>query len=500
MMPLLFSYLLASTLCLSGMYGCYMLFFHGSLPAKWNRWILLGTVFLSLVLPANTISIEVPVSMETVSLATPLHTWLPKPNLSDSSLEIIQPIGNLEMNQEVNIWIIFLFVYMAGLGMLAIQFLKRIRTLGQLIYESSGNKYPGYTILYQEKDMMPYSFWRYVFVNEDFEELPKQEKEWMLTHELVHIRNLHSLDILLLELMRIVFWFNPLLPLITQRLKEVHEYIADEETVQDQYVHAYARLLVHSVGTVKAIPFVNGFAQSMLSKRVQRLLGPTKVGSKKLALLIPIIGLFVFTFSCDVQPIPRKADSITELKPEIVLPKSSQSLSIEEDVQVNYLPAIKPIKGQIYSGFGMRMHPVFKIRKRHTGIDFSAEIGTPVHATADGVIDFVGTNKGGYGIYIDILHEKTGFKTRYAHLSKGLFSKDQHVKRGDIIGFSGNSGLSTKPHLHYEVMMKDSSNANSWIKKNPADYFPIDMVPEQIEEKIQASIIRRSVEDNMSMD
>lgn len=116
-----------------------------------------------------------------------------------------------------------------------------------------------------------------------------------------------------------------------------------------------------------------------------------------------------------------------------------------------HMPAIKPTKGIILSGFGMRFHPVLKYRRMHDGVDFRAHVGTKVHATGDGTINFAST-KGTYGKLIVINHG-FGMKSRYAHLSsfaKGI-RPGKKVKRGDIIGYSGNTGITEGPHLHYEV-------------------------------------------------
>jgi len=95
------------------------------------------------------------------------------------------------------------------------------------------------------------------------------------------------------------------------------------------------------------------------------------------------------------------------------------------------------------------MHPILKIRRMHTGIDILSNLRTPVHVTGDGKIQSVGY-RGGYGLTVQVDHG-FGYSTLYAHLSKVLVKKGQKVKRGDIIAKTGNSGLSTGPHLHYEV-------------------------------------------------
>jgi len=118
------------------------------------------------------------------------------------------------------------------------------------------------------------------------------------------------------------------------------------------------------------------------------------------------------------------------------------------------IPAIQPIDNKdltrIASGFGYRIHPIYKTRRLHAGMDFSAKTGTPIYATGDGKVFKVSKTRKGYGNYVIIDHGY-GYKTLYAHMSKFIVKKGQSVKRGETIGFVGNTGTSVAPHLHYEV-------------------------------------------------
>tara|TARA_B100001105_G_C22319528_1_gene411867 strand:- start:334 stop:1083 length:750 start_codon:yes stop_codon:yes gene_type:complete len=116
-----------------------------------------------------------------------------------------------------------------------------------------------------------------------------------------------------------------------------------------------------------------------------------------------------------------------------------------------------PINGaQLSSGFGMRKHPILGYNKKHRGVDFAASSGTPILAAGTGHIEFVGTN-GGAGKYIRIKH-MNGYKTSYSHLNKYAsgIKKNIKVKQGQVIGYVGTTGLSTGPHLHYEVIFNGS--------------------------------------------
>ncbi|MCX6352273.1 MAG: M23 family metallopeptidase [Bacteroidetes bacterium] len=142
------------------------------------------------------------------------------------------------------------------------------------------------------------------------------------------------------------------------------------------------------------------------------------------------------------------------------------------------MPAIQPISNQyvkqIGSGFGYRLHPIYKHMQMHTGIDFNAKTGTPIYATGDGVVQGYDPNGAGYGLHI-IINHGFGYATLYGHMSKVIARAGQKVKRGQLIGLVGSTGLSTAPHLHYEVMRNGQ-------KTNPVNYFHNDLSPLQYKE------------------
>lgn len=167
------------------------------------------------------------------------------------------------------------------------------------------------------------------------------------------------------------------------------------------------------------------------------------------------------------------------------------NLARDKDDMLQSIPAIQPVKNKdlkrIASGFGMRIHPIYKIAKMHTGLDFSADIGAEVYATGDGVIGEVDSKLSGYGHHVVIQHG-FGFETLYAHLSRVMVRPRERVKRGQVIGYVGNSGTSVGPHLHYEVI-------KNGVKVNPVFYFYNDITPEQYEDLLQ-----RAANANQSLD
>ena len=147
---------------------------------------------------------------------------------------------------------------------------------------------------------------------------------------------------------------------------------------------------------------------------------------------------------------------------------------------LRHLPAIQPVANKdlkrMASGYGYRIHPIYQTRIFHEGMDFSCDIGTPVYATADGVVKKA-RRESGYG-YVIVIDHGYGYETRYAHLKSFNVKQGQRVQRGQTIALSGNSGRSTGPHLHYEVLQRGRH-------VNPANYYFMDLDADQYEEMIR---------------
>lgn len=146
---------------------------------------------------------------------------------------------------------------------------------------------------------------------------------------------------------------------------------------------------------------------------------------------------------------------------------------IENSEMLAHIPVIRPVKGRVVSFFGPRFHPIYKKRKMHTGLDLHADRGTPVYATGDAIVKLASYSHNGYGIQVELNHSY-GFVTKYAHLSKVLVKPGQEVKRGQVIAFSGNTGTSVAPHLHYEVI--HYGNKIDPLKHLIQDYSPKDFL------------------------
>lgn len=181
----------------------------------------------------------------------------------------------------------------------------------------------------------------------------------------------------------------------------------------------------------------------------------------------------------------------TAIRMDVLTKKSYvQSKSFDEVAQLSKragdmascIPAIPPINPdpsnyRLSSTFGYRTDPVYGRMARHTGVDFAMDPGNPIYATGDGVVESVKFEFFGYGNQVVIDHG-FGYKTRYAHMKNIGVVEGMKVKRGECIGESGNSGKSTGPHLHYEVIYRDSP-------VNPSNYYDLSITPEEYSVMVQ---------------
>ena len=150
---------------------------------------------------------------------------------------------------------------------------------------------------------------------------------------------------------------------------------------------------------------------------------------------------------------------VDKLKKQMVIQSKSYDqiadLIKNQQKMLTSIPSIQPVPNKnlerMASGYGWRVDPIYKIQEFHKGMDFTCPIGTAVHVTGDGVVETVDFSYGGYGNEVVVNHGY-GYRTRYGHLSRFNVKPGMKVKRGDVIAFSGNTGKSTGPHVHYEVM------------------------------------------------
>jgi murein DD-endopeptidase MepM/ murein hydrolase activator NlpD len=245
--------------------------------------------------------------------------------------------------------------------------------------------------------------------------------------------------VILTEVYIAFFWFNPLLYFYRKSLKAVHEFQADKGVLQNGVkTSQYLQLLKQSLEVSKPNKLYNYFNQPILKKRVTMMTKPksNRLAKLKYILLLPVCALLISAFT----------------SPSVENNKYLNIIAVSKFLSAtpSGFPLQNASKNDITSFFGEKSkRPKTKANKAHSGIDIRAKIGTPVIATADGIIAKAAM-EGDWGNLIVITHAD-GYETWYAHLNGFNINENQAVKKGDIIGYVGNTGRSSGPHLHYEV-------------------------------------------------
>lgn len=189
----------------------------------------------------------------------------------------------------------------------------------------------------------------------------------------------------------------------------------------------------------------------------------------------------------DSELIIKTAEKLDKLSKQLYIQSKSFDevfeMAKKKEEMLAALPAIQPVSNKdltrMASGYGYRTDPVYKTIKMHAGMDFTAPRGTPIYATGDGKVIRADRTSRGYGNHVRIKHGY-GYVTLYAHMSKMNCKVGQKVKRGDVIGYVGNTGKSVGPHCHYEVR----KNGNPI---NPVNFYFNDLTPEQYAKMIELS-------------
>ncbi|MFK7749737.1 MAG: peptidoglycan DD-metalloendopeptidase family protein [Kordia sp.] len=293
------------------------------------------------------------------------------------------------------------------------------------------------TTVYSAQVAEVFSYFHWIFVPST---KATSVDECIITHEKAHVFKLHSVDVVLTELFIAFSWCNPLAYSFRKSLKSVHEFQADAYVLTQQKVKksSYLQLLLMSLEPKNTNPAYNYFSHPTLKKRIEMI---TKSSSKNklkftYILVLPLIALVFMAFKNEDSGIILDETSPTVLK---ILGEIPSAFPVQNGT-------IKDISSE----FGVvRKHPKLKNKTPHGGIDIKAKKGTPIIATAMGTV-LKAKDEGKWGNLIVISHA-SGFETWYAHLEGFNTKAGTHVAKGDIIGYVGSTGLSTAPHLHYEV-------------------------------------------------
>ena len=440
-------YMLESSLCMAGFYLVYRFLLAQDTFASRNRIYLLVSTFISMLIPLLNFSLN-----EEVITATNQFVW----ELENSFYNEFVQAKELEVKaSSFSLLSLLIGIYFLGLSIALSRIAKHVIHLVKLIQANEIKIINGFKVVSVNENSSPYSFFGYIFLNP--KNITQSEQNHVLLHESIHARQAHSLDLIFIELLKALLWFNPFIYFIKRSLIEMHEYLADRECLNEGVDKiSYQTALLKSVESQMMLALTSSFNSSLTLKRIKMIkkINTSQIANLKLLFAIPVllIGLLSFGFTEIPAPIVKGNLNAYEPSNDIVFPiKSGDKIFIS-------------------AGYGERYHPILKKKKFHRGMDIAAPKGTPIVSVLDGVVRKVNESfeEGkGYGRFIIVDH-KNEMSSLYSQMDSYAVKEGQKISKGDVIGKVGSSGISTGPHLHFELKKEGK-------QVNPKDYFKMDL-------------------------
>ncbi len=294
-MPPFFLYFIESSICMAIFYSFYVLLLQNTRKFRLNRYFLLLGLLLAYGLPLLNIVITTTSTNRVFLDALPTFSN----NLSSIEINSEQTIGTQIRSYSTILW----SIYLTGLVLLGLRFLLQLASFYRLLKNSTLQKLPNGNYLLENKQTPTFSFLHIIVFNPQM--LSATEKQYILEHEQAHSQQKHSLDILLVNVLSIVFWCNPLWYAYKSSLKEIHEFLADEAVLQQSAISIkqYAALMINQTAHINGFSLSNNFSKHQIKKRIimMKHQNLSRFSTARYLLSIPLIALLVLTFSCQEQ-------------------------------------------------------------------------------------------------------------------------------------------------------------------------------------------------------
>ncbi|MEN1784707.1 MAG: peptidoglycan DD-metalloendopeptidase family protein [Bacteroidota bacterium] len=443
-MEFFFNILLKSSGILLLFFGVYSVFLRKETFFTVNRLFLLTGLIASVTLP-----------FVTFTKTTYLTRTLPSPEPIRSEMFEAPAAISVPLQSDtfsLDFYAILLGLYLIGVCYGTTKFLLQILALKRLKNKSDQIVDENFVHIRTAGHIAPFSFFHFVFYCP--QQFSKPELQTILTHEQVHVRGRHSIDVLLTELVLLLLWFNPVIWAYRKIVKQNLEFLADAKTcrlTKDRKHYQY--LMLKQASGLPELAFINPFFSSFIKKRIVMLQQKPSKRSHylKLLLILPLIGLFMASFNS------------AEVVSYVSLPEQAISAPVQAPPKFISPLAHSAIK-KVSLTFGNAKDTADGKTKFHQGVDLVAASGTAVQASASGTV-LKSTYTPGYGEQV-VLQHQDGYTTKYAHLKNRAVAIGDQIKVGQPLGQVGSTGRASKPHLHFEI-------AKSGQNLDPAAWIPL---------------------------
>jgi bla regulator protein blaR1 len=440
----IFHFIITNCLISGTLYLLFFLLFKKLTHYSLNRKYLISALFLSILLPFSYYFIDFSFLkiisnefVETEILGTISHR-------GNTIMGIESNEQELGLIESINIRYMLFVLYVSVAIVFSIRLLIDIKSVTRLIRNNRKIKQGKWSLIILNTQIPTFTFFNYIFINKTDWKRNKEDINQIIKHEIVHVLHRHSWDIIFLEMVTIFLWFNPFVYLYKRSIKQIHEFHADFEASGLSNAKEYSTLLVNLAASQHSFSLVSNFSKKQLKQRIIMLntLKSNKMTKFRYLMVLPFV-ISLTIIACNLAPI--EANDIDKKN------------SLIQDASIPTLLPVALVDGvEISAGFGEMINPITKKKVMHKGVDIKAPEGTSIFATADGIIQKARYSDKGYGNLICIEHQAEMI-TLYAHLKDINVKVGDKVKKGDVIGTVGNTGMSTGPHIHYEVKKGDKN-------------------------------------------
>ncbi|TGV03406.1 M56 family metallopeptidase [Flavivirga rizhaonensis] len=359
-------YIIKSTLCLAFFIGLYYLFLEREKMHQFNRFYLLSAIFLSLFIPILDISIDFGLSFDQlyVEYFSSQETLKPLVVSTESSSSLVTSGQTERSISNLYFWIGYLLVFVV----LVFRFIKNLAAIYKTIRVNKKVVYKNSNLVLLERETESHTFFKYIFLNKSNYN-SKRVADEVLTHELTHVKQLHTLDVILIELVHLLFWFNPLFIIYKKAIKLNHEFIADNKVVEKhKNVYSYQKMLI-GIASNYRVHLVNNFNFIVTKKRLDMM----NIRKNELKIIINKSGIIFLVFV-------------------LILVFSKNSTSQNKINKSNYLENItnaktEIIKGKIVNEDGEGIQAIIIVRGVDSGVKCNIDGDFVIRALSNQILD-----------------------------------------------------------------------------------------------------------------
>lgn len=429
-----FIYLLEANIVLSVLFFLYKKLFYKETYFEWNRIYLISITLISIIIPLIEIPYEL---MSKVDYS--ISKSIEESDFRNSQNVFVNVLLQKQQTEEYLLLTVFFnivkSVYFLFIAYFSFTFARNIYKILKLKTSNESYKNGNYTIIKTKKNPETFSFFRNIFLSNNFYALSQQEQNQVLEHEKIHAKHSHSLDVLFVEIVRIVFWFNPVVWHLKQVIKEVHEYIVDARIAAKNLPSQYSRLILKlSINNYQNV-LASNFANNKIKDRILMLANKEskKLLQRKFLIGLPVLLFVILIFGFTKSIYLESGNEYTFSYKQLISPVPKNTKILTPFFENKQITKTETRKGE-------RVNVKYQVS--HTEITYNSYTNMPITAVAEGKIESIKKeNNWGVSEYeITILH-KNNFKSVYKKLSEIRIRENEKINKGDTLAIMGDNRI-----------------------------------------------------------